>query len=136
MTSEDVADHLPVDRSTWAAGLHARRLAHQEKPVGYRILYAIAAVVVLLVGIVTIPLPGPGWATVFLGLGMLALEFTWAERLALVLLAWLQRFWTRWLAAPTWQRGIALVALFGVTALAVMLSATLVGAPDFVPKLW
>ncbi len=25
------------------------------------------------------PLPGPGWAIVFVGLGMLALEFKWAE---------------------------------------------------------
>ena len=102
----------------------------------YRVVYSVAAVVVLLVGIVTIPLPGPGWATVFVGLGMLAMEFAWAERVALVLLAWLQRFWIRWTAAPAWQRALAFVALAGITALAVMLSATLVGTPDFVPRLW
>lgn len=136
MQPDDVSKRLPVDRSTWAAGLHRRRERHLRRSVPYRVAFGAAGVVVLLVGIVTIPLPGPGWATVFLGLGMLALEFTWAERLALVLLAGLQLFWTRWLAAPPWQRGLGVVALFVVTALAVMLSATLVGAPDFVPKLW
>ena len=33
------------------------------------------------VGIVAIPYPGPGWAIVFVGLGILATEFDWARRL-------------------------------------------------------
>jgi uncharacterized protein (TIGR02611 family) len=37
---------------------------------------------VLGVGILAIPYPGPGWAIVFIGLAILATEFTWA-RLAL-----------------------------------------------------
>lgn len=36
---------------------------------------------VVLVGIVLLPLPGPGWLVIFLGLGILAAEFVWAERL-------------------------------------------------------
>ena len=32
-------------------------------------------------GIVAIPYPGPGWAIVFIGLGILATEFEWARRL-------------------------------------------------------
>jgi len=35
---------------------------------------------VLAVGIVAIPLPGPGWLIVALGLGILARDFVWAER--------------------------------------------------------
>ena len=136
MAIDEVAKRLPVDRSTWAAGLHRRRLHHLQRSMPYRVAYGIAGSIVLLIGIVTIPLPGPGWATVFLGLGMLALEFAWAERLAMVILAGLQQFWTRWVDAPKWQKGIALVALAAVTSAAVMLSATLVGAPDFVPKFW
>jgi uncharacterized protein (TIGR02611 family) len=34
----------------------------------------------LLVGIVAIPYPGPGWLIVFLALGILATEFDWAQR--------------------------------------------------------
>jgi uncharacterized protein (TIGR02611 family) len=35
----------------------------------------------VLVGLLLVPLPGPGWATVFEGLGILATEFRWADRL-------------------------------------------------------
>lgn len=41
----------------------------------------IAGGVVLLAGIIMIPYPGPGWATVFLGLAILATEFAWAQHL-------------------------------------------------------
>lgn len=47
----------------------------------YRVGVAIVGVAVLAVGIVAIPYPGPGWAIVFLGLGILATEFDWARRL-------------------------------------------------------
>ena len=46
-----------------------------------RIGTALVGSVVLLVGIVAIPYPGPGWLIVFAGLAVLATEFTWAQRL-------------------------------------------------------
>lgn len=46
-----------------------------------RIAVAIIGGLVLIVGIITIPYPGPGWLTVFAGLAILATEFPWAERL-------------------------------------------------------
>ena len=36
---------------------------------------------IVLLGLVLVPFPGPGWLIVFLGLGILATEFAWAERL-------------------------------------------------------
>ena len=42
---------------------------------------AFAAFAILIGGLALVPLPGPGWAIVFIGLGMLALEFKWAENL-------------------------------------------------------
>ena len=48
---------------------------------GYRIVVAVIGLAVLGLGILAIPYPGPGWAIVFVGLGMLALEFKWAENL-------------------------------------------------------
>lgn len=41
----------------------------------------IVGIVVLLIGIVAIPYPGPGWLIVFAGLAILATEFDWARRL-------------------------------------------------------
>lgn len=127
---------MPVDRHTWAEQLSDRRDEHRAKSRAYRLAYAIAGVVVLVVGIAAIPLPGPGWAIVFVGLGMLALEFVWAERLAMLVLDGLQGFWIWWGNAPTWVQGVAILALLVAMLLAVSLSATLIGSPDFVPKLW
>ncbi len=39
----------------------------------------IAGLSLVLVGIVAIPLPGPGWAIVFAGIALLATEFVWAR---------------------------------------------------------
>jgi uncharacterized protein (TIGR02611 family) len=52
---------------------------------------------VLIVGIVAIPYPGPGWLIVFAGLAILSTEFHWARRV----LSFLRRrytAWTEWLA--------------------------------------
>ena len=35
----------------------------------------------MLIGIVMLVTPGPGWLVIFLGLGLLAAEFVWAKRL-------------------------------------------------------
>lgn len=36
--------------------------------------------VILIVGIIAIPFPGPGWLAVFIGVGILSLELRWARR--------------------------------------------------------
>ena len=49
---------------------------------GKRIFVTIAGVIVLLVGIAGLVLPIlPGWALIFVGLGILATEYVWAQRL-------------------------------------------------------
>lgn len=47
---------------------------------GYRIAVAVIGLAILGVGVLAIPYPGPGWAIVFIGLGILATEFDWARR--------------------------------------------------------
>ena len=59
----------------------ARIAASPSLDLAYRIGVGVVGAVVLAVGIVTIPYPGPGWLTVFSGLGILASEFLWAHRL-------------------------------------------------------
>lgn len=44
-----------------------------------RLGIGIVGGLVLLVGIITIPYPGPGWLIVFAGLAILATEFEWAR---------------------------------------------------------
>ena len=46
-----------------------------------KVLIAIVGGIVVLVGLVLIPYPGPGWLIVFGGLAILATEFEFASRL-------------------------------------------------------
>ncbi len=71
----------PEHHHTLSEKLARRRERHIQRSMAYRVLFMIVAFAVLLGGIALIPLPGPGWAIVFLGLGMLALEFKWAEKM-------------------------------------------------------
>lgn len=45
-----------------------------------RIGIGIVGGLVVVVGIIAIPYPGPGWLIVFTGLAILATEFEWAQR--------------------------------------------------------
>jgi uncharacterized protein (TIGR02611 family) len=52
-----------------------------------RVLIAALGAAVVALGLVLVPLPGPGWAIVFGGLAIWAIEFAWAARL----LHWVRR---------------------------------------------
>lgn len=54
-----------------------KRLTNSTK----KVFIGLAGTIVVLVGIVMIPYPGPGWLVVFLGLTILGTEFDWAKRL-------------------------------------------------------
>ncbi len=78
----------------------------------WRVGIGVTGFLVIAVGIVLLPLPGPGWVIIFLGLGLWATEFTWAARL----LDHAKRFvsiWTNWIKArPRWLQ--ALIVLVGL----------------------
>ena len=71
----------PEKHLTLAEKLARRRERHIQHGTAYRVVFVIVAFVILIGGLALVPLPGPGWAIVFIGLGMLALEFKWAENL-------------------------------------------------------
>lgn len=65
-----------------------------------RILVGVAGAVIVLLGVVMIPYPGPGWLVVFAGLALLATEFAWAHHILMRLRGYYDR-WVVWLkAAP------------------------------------
>lgn len=55
--------------------------AHRRLYFFYRIGVGVVGTAMLIGGIIAIPYPGPGWALVFLALGVLASEFEWARKL-------------------------------------------------------
>lgn len=46
-----------------------------------RFFRILAGFTLLLIGVVMLVTPGPGWLAIFLGLTLLAAEFVWARRL-------------------------------------------------------
>jgi uncharacterized protein (TIGR02611 family) len=94
----------------------------RERPAvefGYRIAVAVVGLAVLAVGILAIPYPGPGWAIVFLGLGILATEFRWAQ----LVLHWVK---VRYDKVMTWFRSQGLwVQVLGAVVTAAIVVATL-----------
>ena len=60
----------------WAEDL-ARLTLRQAR----RLVILVFGLTLVLVGVVMIVTPGPGLVVIFLGLGLLALEFAWAARL-------------------------------------------------------
>ncbi|RVW04006.1 TIGR02611 family protein [Rhodococcus xishaensis] len=72
----------------------ARIAANPSLNLAYRLGVGVAGAIVLAVGIVAIPYPGPGWLIVFAGLGILASEFAWAHRL----LHWVRVRYDRFMA--------------------------------------
>jgi uncharacterized protein (TIGR02611 family) len=59
--------------------LRERRVRHRRRPLAMRALVALGGFVILLAGLALLVLPGPGIPLIAVGLGLLALEFRWAE---------------------------------------------------------
>ncbi len=76
-----MATEEPRPRPKLIEKLEARREEHLKRGRIYRIVFAVAGVIVLLAGLVMLITPGPAFVLIPIGLAMLALEFTWAERL-------------------------------------------------------
>jgi len=62
-------------------GVRERRERHLERNRIIRVVVALFGFLVVLVGVAMLVLPGPGLLVIAIGLGILALEFVWAERL-------------------------------------------------------
>lgn len=89
MTADDTSnqktqdeDDSVLDRvSERRRQFRAKIAANPTTDLVYRIGVGVLGLIVLGLGIVAIPYPGPGWLIVFAGLGILASEFEWAHRL-------------------------------------------------------
>jgi uncharacterized protein (TIGR02611 family) len=81
-----VSDETETPRRRRAEPKLVRKLrehqeAHRERGRFYRAAVVVAGILILLTGIAMLALPGPAFVVIPVGLAILALEFTWAERL-------------------------------------------------------
>ena len=70
----------------------------------YRVGVGVLGGAIAVGGLLLVPLPGPGWLVVFLGLAILGTEFAWARRLAAFTKRQLARFWAWWRARRAERR--------------------------------
>lgn len=84
---------------------HARR---KQGKYGFlvRPLTLFLGWLILIVGIITIPFPGPGWLTVFIGIGVLSLEQQWPHTLLDFGIHYYETFDDWYNRQPLWVKGI------------------------------
>jgi uncharacterized protein (TIGR02611 family) len=97
--------------------------ANPTGAIALKILVAVVGGLVVAVGIVLIPLPGPGWAIVILGLIIWAIEFVWARHLLQFTRNKL-RIWTSWIGRQSWPVRL-LIGAAGLVFVGAVLMATL-----------
>ena len=82
-------------------GLRERVRSTRTGRLTLKIVVGLIGAVVVVIGIILIPFPGPGWLIVLAGLAILALEFEWAQRLLHYTRQRLERWW-HWLGRQHW----------------------------------
>jgi len=81
-----------------------------------RISIAVVGALIVGLGLLMVPLPGPGWLVVLAGLGIWSLEFRWARSLLALTrrgLSW----WSRTMRSGPWLARIALGAVLATAIL-------------------
>jgi uncharacterized protein (TIGR02611 family) len=117
----ETARSRPVDQDAQPAGGRLSRIRGRVRGVpggalAWRIAITLVGLGVIGVGVLLLPLPGPGWLIIFAGLGLLATEYDWAARL-LRRARRLVSDWARWAT----QRGM--LARIGIGLLSVLVVA-------------
>jgi uncharacterized protein (TIGR02611 family) len=89
--------------------LRERKERHKQRSLLHRIGIVILGVLIVFAGVVMSGpgVPGPGIAVILIGLGFLALEFDWAERLLERAIVWADRAKDRAEQTSTTQRTLA-----------------------------
>lgn len=124
---------IDADEDSWAWRARIKRNPLTRRV--YRLVVALVGAAIVVVGVVLVPAPGPGWLIIFAGLAVLGSEFEWAQRL----LAYARRRvgqWTAW----TLRQHPAVRGLVGLAVLALVLAAfwglfLLSGVPDWIPDI-
>ena len=103
--------------------LRERKERHKRRHLLHRIAIVLLGLLIVGAGVaLSAPgVPGPGFAVILIGLGFLALEFDWAERLLERAIVWGDRAKDR--AEQTSTRQRILAGVVGVLAVAAFLVA-------------
>ena len=110
----------------------------RANPHSHRIYKWVVGVVGLLIiagGVVLLPLPGPGWLIIFVGLAVWASEFEWARRLRNFAIEKVKA-WGEWLQPkPWWVKGLVGLATLLLVLAIFYLMFLVSGVPSFFPDI-
>ena len=99
----------------------------------YRIVVGVVGVGIVVLGFVLLPAPGPGWLIIFAGLGVLASEFEWAQRVLEFAKKHVRR-WTSWVGKQSWWvKGLVGLGTLIVVLAAFYLLFWISGVPTWLP---
>jgi uncharacterized protein (TIGR02611 family) len=134
-TEESAARPTPDEPPELLVRLRERKERHKQRHLLHRIAIVILGVLIVFAGIVMSGpgVPGPGIATILIGLGFLALEFDWAERWMERVIVWGDRAAERAERSSTKQRVIA--GIVAVLAAGVFVTAAILWDIPLVPIL-
>lgn len=102
--ADEVLEEVVKPTPRWRRGIHDRLARIRANPTGriaLKIGIGLLGAIVVAIGIVAIPLPGPGWGIVIVGLAIWAIEFAWARHLLAFTRKHVQG-WTRWIMRQPW----------------------------------
>lgn len=129
----DDDDHITLDAADHDWRWRRKIRSHPHSHLIYRILVGVVGLAIVVLGLILVPFPGPGWVIVFVGLAVWASEFVWAQRL-------LQRArntlkaWSLWLRTkPWWVKGFVLLLTIAAVAAIFWLLFLISGVPGYLP---
>jgi uncharacterized protein (TIGR02611 family) len=111
--------HEP-DKPSLVERLRDQRTRHRDRHLVVRVLFVVTGFTVLLGGLAMLVLPGPAFAVIPIGLGLLSLEFFWAEQAMEKALEQAEKAKTKASATTPTQRWL----LIGVTVCAIAAAVT------------
>lgn len=118
------------DDWAWRRRLRSNPAAHTV----YRVVVFVIGLVLVLGGLALVPLPGPGWLIVIVGLAVWASEFERAQ----VVLDWVKakvRAWTEWVQRQAWWlKGLIALATAAFVATVIWVTLHVSGVPGFLPS--
>jgi len=99
----------------------------------YRIVVGVLGLVIVVIGLIMVPFPGPGWLVVFTGLAIWASEFEWAQTVLRRARHTLEA-WNVWLMAKQWWvKGMALLVTVAAVGAIFWLLLAVGGVPGYLP---
>jgi len=98
-----------------------------------RIVVGVVGLIIVVVGLIMVPFPGPGWLVVFLGLAVWATEFVWAQRLLHRGRHTLETWSDLLRPQPWWIKGLVLLVTIAAVVVIFWLLFLISGVPGFFP---